>query len=128
MHDIGCEAVRTYTLLNSCEQRGLCGKRFAHESLRTHYVSKLAVAYERDLGVAPAWCDQPRVGNPVRSDIVNQYKAFTSSEQKRAGVRVKQAPTLLHSHFAAIKAPLRARLRGTLAPIEKVVLSRNIAI
>ena len=54
--------------------------------------------------------------------------AFTRSEQKRAGVTVKQVPTLLHSHLAAIIAPLRARLQGTLDPVEKVVLARIIAI
>lgn len=54
--------------------------------------------------------------------------AFTISDQTRAGVKVKQAPTLLHSHLAAIIAPLRARLQITLDPVQKVVLARNIAI
>ena len=101
---------------------------FAHESLRTNYVSKLAAAYERDLGVAPAWCDQLRVGNPVRSDLVTQYMAFTRSEQKKAGVRVKQAPALLRSHLAGIIAPLRARLQGTTDIADKLILARNIAL
>lgn len=61
VHDIDCEAVGTDELLESCKEKELCGKRFAHDSLRTNYVSKLAVAYERDLGVAPVWCDELRV-------------------------------------------------------------------
>ena len=128
VHDVHCESVGTETFTEACKARGLCGKRFAHDSLRTNYVSKLAVAYERDLGVAPAWCDQLRVGNPVRSDIVTQYMAFSRSEQKRAGVRVKQAPALLHSHLASIVAPLRARLQGTVDLAERLTLARNIAL
>ena len=128
VHHVDCEAVGTDTLTDSCRTGGLCDKRFAHDSLRTNYVSKLAVAYERDLGVAPAWCDQLRVGNPVRSDIVTQYMAFTRAEQKKAGVRVKQAPALLRSHLSAIVTPLQARLQGTVDKVEKLTLARNIAL
>ena len=88
----------------------------------------VAVAYERDLGAAPAWCDQLRVGNPVRSDTVTQYMAFTISEKNRPGVRVKQALALLQGHISAIIAPMRARLQGTNDLAEKVMLARNIAI
>ena len=41
---------------------------------------------------------------------------------------MKQAPTLLHSHFAAIKASMGACLLGMIGPAEKVVLARNIAM
>lgn len=128
MREIDCEAVGTDTILEQSKERGLRNKRFTHGSLRTKCASKLALAYTRDPGVAPAWRDQPGVGNPVRSDIVNQCMAFTRSEQTRAGVRVYEAPTLLHSHVAAIIAPMTARLEGMSDPVEKVVMSRNISI
>lgn len=129
VHGVDCEAVGTDTLTDACGARGGCDKRFAHESLRKNYASKLAVAYEReDLGVAPAWCDQLRVDNPVRSDMVTQYMAFTRAEQKKAGVRVKQAPALLRSHLSYIIAPLRARLQGTVDIAEKPILALNIAL
>ena len=73
-------------------------RRYAYDSLRTNYVSKLSMFYERDLGITSAWNDTLRVGNPVRSDPVVQYMTFTREEQKKAGVLVKQAPALLDSH------------------------------
>lgn len=91
-------------------------------------MSKLAVAYERDLGVVPAWCDQFRAGSPVRIDLVTQYMASTTSEQKKEGVRAKQAPALPRSPLADIIAPLRSRLQGTTDIAEKLILTRNIAL
>ena len=65
--------------------------------------------------------------NPARSDLVTQCMTFTRSEQNKAGVRVKQAPTLLRSHLQDNIAPLRARLQGTIDLSEKLILARNIA-
>ena len=87
MHDIDCEAVETETLLESCKEKGLSGKRSASDFLLTNYVSKLVPAYKRDLGSQPAWCDHLTVGNPVRSDIVKQYEALTTSAPKRQECR-----------------------------------------
>ena len=67
--------IRTVQLLN--DGRGVCTLRYAHDSLRTDYVSKLAMAYKRDLGVThDNWNGALRTGNPVRSDLVTQYMAF----------------------------------------------------
>ena len=66
--------IRTVKLLN--DERGVCTLRYAHDSLRTNYVSKLAMAYKRDLGVTHDWNGALRTGNPVRSDVVTQYMAF----------------------------------------------------
>ena len=105
-----CEAIGTQDLSACSSKSGACSLRYAHDSLRSNCVSKLAVAYEKELGVVSAWSDTLRVGNPTRSDLVAQYMAFSMEEQKKAGVLVKQAPALLHSHLAAIIAPLRACL------------------
>lgn len=126
--EVDCKAVGTDVLTEASLAKGFRDKRFAHESLRTNYVSKLAVAYETELGVAPAWCDQLSLGNSVRTDIVTQYMGFTRAEQKKTRVRVKQAPVLLHSHLAAIIAPLRASLQGTTGLAEKLTLVRSIAL
>ena len=62
-----------------------CTLRYAHDSLRTNYVSKLAMAYERDLGVTQDWNSALRTGNAVRSDLVTQYMAFIRENQKKEG-------------------------------------------
>ena len=107
---------------------GECAKRYAHDSLRTNYVSKLAVAYERDSGITTDWSDALRIGNPIRSDLVIQYMTFTREEQKKAGVAVKQAPAVLLSHLHTIVSPLRARLQCTSDPYTRVVLARDLAL
>lgn len=43
-------------------------------------MSKLAVVYEKELGVTSDWSDTLRIGNPVRSDTVSQYMMFTREE------------------------------------------------
>ena len=70
---------------------------YAHDSLRTNYVSKLAMAYERDLGVTRDLNGTLRTGKPLRSELVTQYMVFVRGEQKKAGNEVSQAPALLHS-------------------------------
>ena len=73
---------------------------YAHDSLRTNYVSKLAMTYERDLGVTHDLNGTLRTGKPFRSDLVTQHMAFVG----KAGVEVSQAPALLHRHLAVIIA------------------------
>ena len=85
--------------------------------------------YERDLGITSAWNDNLRVlGNPVRSDLVVQYMAFTREEQNKAGVLVKQAPALLDSHLKEIITPMRTRVYYTSNTSERVILARDIAL
>ena len=65
-----CEAVGTSKLANCSTTEKGCILRYAHDSLRTNYVSKLAMAYERDLRVTHDWNGTPRTCNPVRGDLV----------------------------------------------------------
>ena len=75
------------------------------DSLRTSYISKLTLAYERDLGVTHDWNGTLRMGNPIRSDVATEYTAFVREEQGKAGAEVTQAPARLRSHLAAITPP-----------------------
>ena len=120
--------VGTAELSGCSTQPGECAKRYAHDSLRKNYVSKLTVAYERDLGITTDWSDALRIGNPIRSDLVTQYMTFTREEQKEAGVAVKQAPAVLPSHLHTIVSPLRAGLQCTSDPYTRVVLARDLAL
>ena len=128
VHARDCEAVGTSDLSNcSTTDKGLT-LRYAHDSLRTNYISKLAMAYERDLGVTHDWNSTLRTGNPVRSDLVTQYMAFIREGQKKAGVEASQAPEMLHSHRTAIIAHMTPHIRCTQDPYDRVVFARNIAL
>ena len=123
-----CTQVGNAGLFGCSIQPGERAKRYAHDSLRTNSVSKLAVAYEHDLGIITDWSDALRIGNPTRSNLVTQYMTFTQKEQKKAGVAVKQAPAVLPSHLHTIVSPLRARLQCTSDPYTRVVLPRDLAL
>ena len=128
VHARDCEAVGTSERSNRSMTEEGCTLRYAHDSLSTNYVSKLAMAYERDLGVTHDWNSALSTGNPVRSDLVTQYIAFVREEQKKAGVEVSQAHAMLHSHLTAIIAHMALRIRCTQEPYDRIVLARDIAL
>ena len=129
VHARDCEAVGTSELSNCSTTEEGCTLRYAHDSLRTNYVSKLAMAYERDLGVTHDWSSALRTGNPVRSDLVTQYTAFIREEQNKAGVEASQAPAMLHSRLTAIIAHMTLHnIRCTQDPYDRVVFARDIAL
>ena len=128
VHARDCEAVGTSELSNRLTTEEGCTLRCAHDSLRTNYVSKLAMAYKRDLGVTHDWNSALRTGNPVRSDLVTQYMAFIREEQKKAGVEVSQAHAMFHSHLTAIIAHMTLRIRCTQGPYDRKVFARDIAL
>ena len=128
VHARDCEAVGTSEMSNCSTTEEGCTLRYAHDSLRTNYVSKLDMACERDLGVTHDWNSVMRTGNPVRSDLVTQCMAFIREEQKKAGVEVSQAPAMLHSHLTAIIAHMALRIRCTQDPYDRIVFTRDIAL
>ena len=128
VHARDCEAVGTSELSNCSTTEEGCTLQYAHDSLKTNYVSKLAMPYERDLGVTHDWNSALRTGNPVRSDLVTQCMAFIREEQKKTGVEVSQATAMLHGHLAAIIAHMPLHLRCTQDPYDRAVLARGIAL
>ena len=123
-----CEAVGTSELSNCSTTEEGYTLRYAHDSLRTNYVSKFAVAYERDLGVTHDWNGSLRTCNPVRSDLVTRYMAFVWEGQNKAGVKVSQVLALLHSHLAVIIAHMTHDIRCTQDPYDRIGLARDIAL
>ena len=73
VHAMHCTQVETAGLSGCSTQPGECAKRYAHDSLRTNYISKLAVAYERNPGITTDWSDALRISNSIRSDLVTHY-------------------------------------------------------
>ena len=104
-HTGDCEAVSTFELPNCPTAEGGCTLRYAHDSVKTNYISKLTTAYERDLGVTHDRNGTLRTGNSFRNDVDTQYMAFVREEQGKAGAKVPQAPARLRSHLAAIAVP-----------------------
>lgn len=127
VHARHCCAVGTKSLSGCSTEKGECNLRFAFDSLRTNHISKLAMVYEKELGVVAPWSTALRIGNPVHSDLVSQYLAFTTQEQKQAGVLVKQAPAILSSHLEKILLPMQIRLQNASSALEKITLARDIA-
>ena len=60
-----------------------CTLRYAHDSLRTNYISKLATVYERDLGVTHDWNGTLRTGNPTRNVVATLHIAFVRKKKER---------------------------------------------
>ena len=89
VHAMHCTQVGSAELSGCSTQPGEYAKRYAYDFLRTNYVSKLTVAYERDLGMTIDWGGALRIGNPIRRDLVTHCMPFTREEQKKAGVAVK---------------------------------------
>ena len=128
VHARDCEAVGTSELSNCSTTDNGFTLRYAHDSLRTNYVPKLAMVNERDLGVTHDWNSTLRTGNPVRSDLVTQYMASIREEQKKAGVEASQAPAMLHSHLTATTVRMTPHIRCTQDPYDRVVFAWNIAL
>ena len=110
VHTMHCTQVGTAELSGCLTRSEECAKRYPHDSLRTNYVYKLAVACERDLGITTDWSHALRIGNSIRRDLDTHYITFTR-KQKKAGVAVRQASTVLPSYLHVIVSPLRARLQ-----------------
>ena len=83
---------------------------------------------ERNLRNTSAWNDTLRVGDPVRSNLIVQYMTFSREEQKKAGVLVNQAPTLLDSHLKEIITPMRTQMHYTSNATVRAILARDTAI
>lgn len=95
----GGRVVHRYDCSTSHESYAL---RYAYDSLRSGYYSKLAIAFETEVGMVSNWNAPLRIRNPVRSDGIAQYMAYTKKYQKIAGVLVKEAPVLLRSHLTGL--------------------------
>lgn len=127
VHARHCEAVGTKDLTACSTKKGECNLRYAFDSLRTNHVSKLSMVFEKEMGVVTPWSQDMRVGNPVKSELVAQYMAFTTGEQKQAGVLVHQAPVILRSHLEKMIFPMQIRLQYAKSDVERITLARDIA-
>lgn len=80
------------------------------------------------LGRHDNWALQQQRVNPVRRVEVNQYTAFTTQEQFKAGVSIQQAVPLLRHELQTLVHRMNTWLMFARTPHERLVLSRDIAL
>ena len=110
VHARDCEAVGTSELSNySTTDKGFT-LRYAHDSLRTIYVPKFAMVYERDLGVTHVWNSTLRTSNPVRSGfshaIHGLYKGGAEEGRSRSITGTCNASQPPHGNRCTRDTPL----------------------
>ena len=74
---------------DECREGSRCARRYAAESLRKGFVSKLKMAM-KEHGKGEEWDPVRRVGNSCSSMLVESCLNFVSEEQKQVGVPVNR--------------------------------------
>ena len=127
VHATSCPQVGQYSL--SCSDRSLgCTRRYAFESLQKSFVSKLKRAYVEILGRFEEWSPQDMRGNPVTGAVVDQYLAFATHEQLRAGVTPKQTTPILRPDFQHLMRYMHTGLLCAAQPVDRLAYARNMAL
>ena len=127
VHATSCPQVGQYSL--SCSDRSLgCTRRYAFGSLQKSFVSKLKRAYVEILGRFEEWSPQDMRGNPVTGAVVDQYLAFATHEQLRAGVTPKQATPILRPDFQHLMRYMHTGLLCAAQPVDRLAYARDMAL
>ena len=109
-----------------CREGSLCARRYAAESLRKGFVSKLKMAMEEH-GKGKEWDPVRRVGNPCSSLLVESYLTFASEEHKQVGMPVNHAAPLLEHTLIDLLGDMRSRAQVAASLAEHISLTRDIA-
>ena len=115
----------------SCPQVGqysLCTRRYAFGSLQKSFVSKLKRAYVEILWRFEEWSPQDMRGIPVTGAVVDQYLAFATHEQLRAGVTPKQATPILRPDFQHLMRYMHTGLLCAAQPVDRLAYARDMAL
>ena len=127
VHATSCPQVGQYSL--SCSDRSLgCTRRYAFGSLQKSFVSKLKRAYVEILGRFEEWSPQDIRGNPVTGAVVDQYLAFATHEQLRAGVTPKQTTPILRPDFQHLMRYMHTGLLCAAQPVDRLAYARDMAL
>ncbi|CAN0238433.1 unnamed protein product [Ectocarpus sp. 4 AP-2014] len=86
VHARHCQAIGTSDLERCSTAKGECNRRYAHESMRTNHVSKLAIVLEeKKLGVTGDWNNVLKARNPVRSDPLHSTWRSRRNSKREQG-------------------------------------------
>lgn len=127
VHDRACPGVGSVSA-DLCVPGSPCTRRYAAESLRVSFFSKLKMAFREELGRGGPWNPVDRSGNPCDSPLAELYLTFASEEQKRGGTPVKQAAPLLADTLAALLDSMRTRAQLSPSERDRVSITRDIAL
>lgn len=127
VHDVACPGVGSANR-GRCPPGATCAKRYAADSLRKGFYSKLKMAYKEQLGRGEDWNPVSRTGNPCATPAVEAYLTFTAAEQRQVGVSVNQAPPLLEDTLSPLLQNMRLRAQAADSVRERIVLTRDVAI
>ena len=112
---------------DECREGSRCVRRYAAESLRKGFVSKLKMATkEHEKG--EEWDPVCRVGNPCSSMLVESYLTFVSEEQEQVGVPVNQAAPILEHTLIDLLSDMRSRAQVAASLAERISLTRDVAL
>ena len=127
VHEDACPGVGSSSR-DRCRQGAKCAKRYAADSLRKGYFSKLKMAYKEQLGRGDEWNPVSRTGNPCSNPTVETYLTFTSEEQKRVGVTIHQAAPLLEDTLGELLRHMRLRAQAAETVRERIIITRDVAL
>ena len=112
---------------DECRKGSRCARRYAAESLRKGFVSKLKMAM-KEHGKGEERDPIRRVGNPCSSMLVESYLTFVSEDQKQVWVAVNQAAPMLEHTLIDLLSNVRSRAQVAASLAERISLTRDIAL
>lgn len=127
VHDLSCPGVGT-SGAGECVAGSRCPTRYAAESLRVSFVSKLKMAYREELGRGAPWHPKDRTGNPCDALVVETYLTCVAEEQKRNGTPVSQAAPLLAHTLEELLEHMRMRAQLSRSVEERISITRDIGL
>ena len=127
VHATSCPQVKQYSLY--CSDRSLGGtRRYAFGSLQKSFVYKLNRPCVEIVGRFEKWSPQDMRGNPVTGTVVDQYFAFATQEQLRAGVKPKQATPILRPDLQHLMCDMHTCLICAAQPVDRLAYTCDMAL
>lgn len=111
-----------------CVEGAGCAKKYAADSLRKGYVSKLRMALKDILFRGEDWDPALRRGNPCGSRRVDYYLTFVTETQLQPGVSVNQAVPLLSHTLVTLLESMRVRAAMAGGATEGITTTRDVAL
>ena len=111
----------------ACREGSLCVRRYAAESLRKGFVSKLKRAM-KEQGKGEEADLVRHMANSCSSLFVESYLTFVSEEQKQVGVPVNQAAPMLEHTLIDLLSDMRSRALVAASLADRISLTRDTAL
>ena len=104
---------------DACREGSSCAKRYAADSLRKGFVSKLKMAMKEHVK-GEDWDPVRRIVNPCSSLLAESYLTFVSGDQKQIGVQVNQAAPMWEHTLIDLLSEMRSRAQVAASVAERI--------